>query len=647
MKLTGPQQDRAAGFLVGLAVGDAHRRVASNWQTWGLTTSTMLATLDVLTSPPGAPLPRFETIQEQMAQARMDVVLSSQDRDWGTTMSLAPLAMASAVALTTLGQEAHRTFELARSLAGKTFDDDLAIGCGIWSVMLAEAVRSGEACFKNALAPLSKPDHLRWAKAFAEAQNNHPMDIGNGNLGLQVVQKAWAVVSFARHTPGPRRFVRNVSPEALEYYRAGPAAPLVGAVLGATRGFSAIPFAWRRDLSGAEGGTVDELMRRAITAAFGNDLKPNRWPNVTAMDYSMWPARNTAITHPADEGVHLGGVGALEAVAPSAAVSLCRLGTMQRPASVQARDHASFWLVDSDKPEDNPNLSFVLEDAADTVKMFRAESKRVLLHCVQAQSRTPVVGALYGRLVTGDSAVKQLKDVVSELPPTKITAALLRELTSPHHIAAIDANNGVHNQNAARHAIELVSWSVAAELLRLYPDAWLEVATEGSGAHAQEFEVAFPGQSYVGFRRAGGGIAYRQEFLYSWPEAIAGGDVQSIVRRIEQAMGLVRPKVGTSMSMPARLADFAAAVVALSYGSFPDIHLDPYPHWKGQYIYGLRPTSQEVHINIAGHHIEAKDDGGLRVRDRRYSLPENVPDIWMTALEVLKSLGLLSPVAQR
>lgn len=640
MKLTGPQQDRAAGLLVGLAVGDAHRRVASDWQTWGLTTSTMLAALDVLTPSPGAPLPRIETIQEQMAQARIDAVVSSEDRDWVTSMSLTPLAMASAVALATLGQEAHRTFELAQSLAGETFDDDLAIGCGVWSVMLAEAVRSGEACHKNALAPLSKPDRLRWAKAVAGAQGNHPMDIGDGNLGMQLVQKAWAIASFARHTPGPRRFVRNVSPEALENYRAGPAAPLVGAALGATRGFSAIPFAWRRDLTGARGGTADELMRRAITAAFGNDLKPNRWPNITAMDYSMWPARNTAITHPSDEGVHLGGVGALESLAPSAAVSLCRLGTMQRPASVQARDHASFWLVDSDKPEDNPNLSFVLEDAADTVKMFRAESRRVLLHCVQAQSRTPVVGALYGRLVTGDSTVKQLKDVVSKLPPTKITGALLRELMHPHHITEVDPNNSVHNQDRARHAVELVSWSVAAELLCLYPDAWLEVATEGSGAHAQEFEVAFPGQGYVGFRRAGGGIAFRQEFLFSWPEAIAGGNAQSIIRQIEQVMGLARPTVGTSMSMPARLAAFAAAAVTLSYGSVSSIDLDPLPHWEGPYIYGLRPTSQQVHISIGGHHIEVRDDGYIQVGNHRYALPTARPAIQQVTREILQVIGL-------
>ncbi|MGQ1838219.1 TY-Chap2 family putative peptide chaperone [Kocuria turfanensis] len=642
MKLTGPQQDRAAGLLVGLAVGDTHRRRVSDRQSWGMTTSTMLAALDVLARSPGVPLPRLETVQERMTQARIEAMLSSEDTDWVASMSLAPLAMASAVALATLGQQTHRTFELAQVLVGETFEDDLAIGCGVWSVMLAEAVRSGEACFQNALAPLSKPDRLRWAGAIAEAQGNHPMDIGNGNLGLQLVQKAWAIASFAQHTPGPRRFIRNVSPEALEYYRAGPAAPLVGAVLGTTRGFSAIPFAWRRDLTGAAGGTADELMRRAITAAFGDDLKPNRWPNVTVMDYSMWPARNTAVTHPVDEGVHLGGVGALEAVAPSAAVSLCRLGTAQRPASVEERDHAAFWLVDSDKPEDNPNLSFVLEDAADTVKMFRAESKRVLVHCVQAQSRTPVVGALYGRLVTGDSAVKQLKDIVGNLPPTKITGAFLRELKDPRHTRENDPNKGVHNQDLARHAIELVSWSVAAELLRLYPDAWLEVATDGSGVQAQEFDVAFPGHKYVAYRRAGGGIDCGHERLFTWPEAITAGDVQGMVRRIEQAMGLVRSKIGTSMSMPARLAAFAAAAVAVSYGSGSSIGLVPQPYWEGQYIYGLRPTSQQVHIIINGHHIEARDDGYIEVGDHRYALPTARPAIQRVALEILQAIGLFS-----
>ena len=48
------------------------------------------------------------------------------------------------------------------------------------------------------------------------------------------------------------------------------------------------------------------------------------------------------------------------------------------------------WLVDAG-PDKNPNLEFVLDDAARTVKALRDEGKVVLLHCVEGRSRTPSV----------------------------------------------------------------------------------------------------------------------------------------------------------------------------------------------------------------------------------------------------------------
>ena len=70
--------------------------------------------------------------------------------------------------------------------------------------------------------------------------------------------------------------------------------------------------------------------------------------------------------------------------------SLCRIGVEQR----RAADHIEVWHIDDAEPDKNPNLDLVLRDAADAVAAFRAQGKTVLLHCVQAQSRTPSVAAL-------------------------------------------------------------------------------------------------------------------------------------------------------------------------------------------------------------------------------------------------------------
>ena len=57
--------------------------------------------------------------------------------------------------------------------------------------------------------------------------------------------------------------------------------------------------------------------------------------------------------------------------------------------------HIEQWLIDD--PEDglNPNLDHVLADTVDVIARLRGEGKTVLVHCVQAQSRTPSVAALY------------------------------------------------------------------------------------------------------------------------------------------------------------------------------------------------------------------------------------------------------------
>ncbi|HMK98385.1 MAG TPA: hypothetical protein VK425_12610, partial [Acidimicrobiales bacterium] len=62
---------------------------------------------------------------------------------------------------------------------------------------------------------------------------------------------------------------------------------------------------------------------------------------------------------------------------------------------------------DSDDPADNPNIDFILVDLARSIMSWRDDGKKVVLHCVQAERRTPAVAAAYlgERLgVSGDEA---------------------------------------------------------------------------------------------------------------------------------------------------------------------------------------------------------------------------------------------------
>jgi len=129
--------------------------------------------------------------------------------------------------------------------------------------------------------------------------------------------------------------------------------------------------------------------------------------------------------------VRLGGVDALHHLPEDvdAVVSLCRLGAGEVPApGIAPQNHLEVWLIDKPDPAANPNLDFVLTDAAAAVTALRAEGKTVLLHCVQAQSRTPAVAALYGARLTGRTATSALADILDVLPKANPNRALLAAL---------------------------------------------------------------------------------------------------------------------------------------------------------------------------------------------------------------------------
>ena len=122
------------------------------------------------------------------------------------------------------------------------------------------------------------------------------------------------------------------------------------------------------------------------------------WPLVDHIDYTHLQYGLPALAaHPYDDGVLISGATVLDEVPDEvdAVVSLCLTGRTQVPAGLE---HINFRLMDEADPEQNPNLDFVLMDAARLVADLRDEGKTVLLHCVAAHSRTPTVAIAYAML---------------------------------------------------------------------------------------------------------------------------------------------------------------------------------------------------------------------------------------------------------
>jgi protein-tyrosine phosphatase len=151
------------------------------------------------------------------------------------------------------------------------------------------------------------------------------------------------------------------------------------------------------------------------------------------LGYSRFGDTSILTRHPHDPDVLIGGIGAVREppAEVDAVVSLCRLGAAEVPApGVRHGDHIEVWLTDSADPADNPNLALVLLEAANTVAALRGEGRTVLLHCVQALSRTPSVAALYAARHRGVPLQEALADIRQALPYTNLNPAFLAALRS-------------------------------------------------------------------------------------------------------------------------------------------------------------------------------------------------------------------------
>src|SRR5690606_20792724 len=98
----------------------------------------------------------------------------------------------------------------------------------------------------------------------------------------------------------------------------------------------------------------------------------------------------------------------------TAVVSLCRVGTRQVRDGVVT--HA-VRLLDT-VAEENPNVAFVIDDAARTVLRLRDEGHRVYLHCVASHSRTPTVATRVAMLA-GHSLEESYAAVCAALPAAR------------------------------------------------------------------------------------------------------------------------------------------------------------------------------------------------------------------------------------
>jgi ADP-ribosyl-[dinitrogen reductase] hydrolase len=419
----------ATGADVGTVA--ARDQIAARWAEWaekakdvGVQTRTVLSAATRAARSRGETEPTGDDLTS--AAAEHDAFTGHSGGN-GSLMRTAPVALAYL-------HDPDALVLAAQEISAMTHhDSEAGEACALWCLAIRQAVLHGTLDVRSGLEHLSEDRARIWAARLDEAEAGQPSDFENNGWVVEALQGAWSAIAITAEATGPAHFRLALETAVRGGRDTDTVAAIAGSLVGGLYGASAVPAQWRRTLHGWPGLRARNLVELGVLTARGGTSDAAGWPAVAKMDYSKFEGSNALAQHHDDDHVWLGGVGALAKLPPGvdAVVSLCRLGAAQVPAQgVAPRDHVEVWLLDESEPDKNPNLDFVLTDAVAAVEALRADGRTVLLHCVQAQSRTPAVAALYGARLTGRTPTEALADIVEALPNANpnsgFRAALMR-----------------------------------------------------------------------------------------------------------------------------------------------------------------------------------------------------------------------------
>jgi ADP-ribosyl-[dinitrogen reductase] hydrolase len=350
----------------------------------------------------------------------------------GSLMRTAPLALAY------LDDEAALV-EAARAVSELThYDPEAGDACVLWCLAIRHAILTGLLDARIGLQHIDIDRRDLWASRLEVAEASQPSDFTNNGWVVEALQGAWSAITttpLPENDPAQGVFRVDHLRLALDAAVRGgndtdKVAAIAGGLLGAASGASAVPAEWRRMLNGWPG------MRARDLVDLGSQIVRKGKPDTFDFSYSGCET-GVIVQHPYDEGVWLGDIGALRPLPEGidAVVSLCRVGEADLPACTEQID---VRLID--QPGVNQHLDFVLLDAVRAVEQLRQDGRTVLIHCVQAQSRTPTVAALYGARLRGTGIAEALADVCGVLPNALPIPEFCEALRRLHPVAHAESN---------------------------------------------------------------------------------------------------------------------------------------------------------------------------------------------------------------
>ncbi|MGB3413227.1 MAG: ADP-ribosylglycohydrolase family protein [Microbacteriaceae bacterium] len=389
-----------------------------------------------------AELPRVDLAHPDGAAASARLVAAAHHERNGRSAGNGSLMRTAPVALAYLLEPVKLT-RAAREMSDLThFEEDAGDACVLWSLAIRHAILNGELDIRIGLGTLTKERQAVWIDRIKEAEQHTPRDFPKNGWVVGAFQGAWSAISLVeKNTVLGDAYANQLQLTLEAAVRGGndtdTVAAIAGMLSGARWGASAVPAQWRRIIHGWPNLRAVDLVRMAKLAVLDrNDPEQAKTAKnlESTFDYRRSHGDVSALVqHPHDSQVWLGAVGALEALPDSVdtVVSLCQIGAKQVPDHVAER--IEVILVDAADPSKNAHLDFVLRDTVAAVAALRASGRTVLLHCVQAQSRTPSVAALYSALelnIPIDQAIAEVNAALPDAQPKQFLGDAIRRIAT-------------------------------------------------------------------------------------------------------------------------------------------------------------------------------------------------------------------------
>jgi ADP-ribosyl-[dinitrogen reductase] hydrolase len=406
-------------------------QIVTNWLTWAATSKDVgIQTRAVFNDcGPNA------NAEQMFVSAEKIHHQNGQSAGNGSLMRTAPVALAYL-------DDKETLIEAARTISNLThFEQTAADACVLWCLAIRHCVLKGELPdIRDFVQELNFDVQEYWMNVINDAEAAESHTFPNNGWVVTAFQAAWSAIKHAR-VPVDRADLRLFPAQhfaiALERaVRCGgdtdTVAAIAGQILGAKWGSTAIPLRWRRLLHGYPNLNNRDLMELAVLTVDKGQVDNVGWPSIDLIDDSHWSGSSTVVVAAVNSHITAGGHGALHnhPAGMGAAISLCRVG--RNETELDSSDHLQIMIVDDNGHEDNSNLAFTFNEIAQQIEGFMSEGKHVVVHCVQAHSRTPSALIAFCMNRFGWSYEESLESVKEAFPDAEPNNAFKSALQSLH-----------------------------------------------------------------------------------------------------------------------------------------------------------------------------------------------------------------------